>query len=115
MKSKFGSFSGGMPPTFDPSKHSSSKTGMLPPIGGYSPDNFRSGGDKSYKLGYASSYDLKQWDRDDSFIASISERTNWDESMQCYPNLFVFNGSLYCAYNGNEFGKLGFGLAKFKG
>jgi len=36
-----------MPPTFDPSKHSSSKTGMLPPIGGYSPDNFRSGGDRS--------------------------------------------------------------------
>ena len=76
--------------------------------------DFRSGGDKSYKLGYASSFDLKQWHRDDSFIASISERSDWDESMQCYPNFFVFNGSLYCAYNGNEFGKLGFGLAKFK-
>jgi len=72
--------------------------------------DFRSGGEGAYKLGYASSTDLENWVRDDSFFNSISDRTTWDASMQCYPNLF--DDSLYCAYNGNEFGKSGFGLAK---
>ncbi len=74
--------------------------------------DFRNRGEGSYKLGYASSTDLKNWVRNDSFFSSISNRTTWDATMQCYPNLFIFDDSLYCAYNGNEFGKSGFGLAK---
>ena len=75
--------------------------------------NFRDGGNGSYKLGYAYSNDLGNWIRDDLFLSSISDRNSWDAFMQCYPNLFVYNNSLYCAYNGNYFGKNGFGLAKY--
>ena len=74
--------------------------------------DFRNGGEKSYKLGYAFSTDLVTWSRDDTFINTISSRSKWDSEMQCYPNLFILEGALYCAYNGNGFGKGGFGLAK---
>ncbi len=74
--------------------------------------DFRNGGKNAYKLGYAYSIDLLNWIRNDDFIYSISSRKTWDSSMQCYPNLFVLDGSMYCAYNGNEFGKSGFGLAR---
>jgi hypothetical protein len=31
--------------------------------------------------------------------------------MQCYPNVFQSDGRFYMLYNGNEFGRFGFGLA----
>jgi hypothetical protein len=31
--------------------------------------------------------------------------------MMCYPHLFAIEGHTYLAYNGNEFGRHGFGLA----
>ena len=76
--------------------------------------NFRSDADSSYSIGYASSTDLLNWDRDDDMISSLISGDEWDSKMQCYPNIFNHNGSLYCVCNGNEFGKNGFGLAKAK-
>jgi len=32
--------------------------------------------------------------------------------MMCYPNIFECNDNIYLLYNGNEFGKYGFGIAK---
>jgi hypothetical protein len=32
--------------------------------------------------------------------------------MQCYPHVFASDGKVYLLYNGNEFGRLGFGLAE---
>jgi hypothetical protein len=37
---------------------------------------------------------------------------DWDADMQCYPHAFECDGSVYLLYNGNEFGRYGFGLAK---
>jgi hypothetical protein len=36
----------------------------------------------------------------------------WDSDMMCYPNTFECDGKIYLLYNGNEFGRHGFGLAK---
>jgi hypothetical protein len=32
--------------------------------------------------------------------------------MQCYPHVFECDGKVYLLYNGNEFGRYGFGLAE---
>jgi hypothetical protein len=32
----------------------------------------------------------------------------------CYPHLFTSNDKTYLAYNGNEFGRNGFGLAELE-
>lgn len=69
---------------------------------------FREGKENSYKLGYAHSYDLKTWKRDDNWIKL--ETSDWDSDMQCYPHIFELDGKMYLLYNGNEFGKYGFGL-----
>jgi hypothetical protein len=31
--------------------------------------------------------------------------------MQCYPHVFQLDGAVYMLYNGNEFGRAGFGMA----
>ena len=35
----------------------------------------------------------------------------WDADMQRYPSLLAHDGRLYLLYNGNEFGRYGFGAA----
>ena len=35
----------------------------------------------------------------------------WDSEMQCYPHVFKCDDNVYMLYNGNEFGRYGFGLA----
>jgi hypothetical protein len=72
--------------------------------------DFRTNFQRSYRLGYAVSDDLFQWQRNDS-VAFICEQS-WAREMICYPNLFECDNKLYLLYNGNEFGKHGFGLAK---
>jgi hypothetical protein len=66
----------------------------------------------SYRLGYAYSDDLINWNRDDSKSGIDVTQGEWDSDMMCYPNTFECDGEIYLLYNGNEFGKYGFGLAK---
>ncbi len=73
---------------------------------------FRTNSEKSYKLGYAFSDDLKNWTREDNLLEINFTENQWDSNMQCYPHLFYFKNDIYLLYNGNEFGKYGFGLAK---
>jgi len=74
--------------------------------------DFRNNPKKSYKLGYAYSDDLLNWIRDDSLSGIDVSENSWDSDMMCYPNLFVCFNEFYLLYNGNDFGKNGFGLAK---
>lgn len=77
--------------------------------------DFRAGGKRSYRIGHASSSDLVNWRRDDSIMAlEPGDIGEWDSEMQCYPHLFKCQGHIYLLYNGNEFGKFGFGLAKLE-
>lgn len=74
--------------------------------------NFRSNSNNSYRLGYAYSDDLIHWNRDDTKSGIDVTEAEWDSEMMCYPNTFECDGQIYMLYNGNEFGKYGFGLAK---
>ena len=73
---------------------------------------FREKGRNSYRLGYAYSQDLINWTRDDSKAGIDLSQDGWDSQMQCYPHVFACDDRVYMLYNGNEFGKSGFGLAE---
>lgn len=62
-----------------------------------------------YKIGYAESSDLENWEIKDSNFY-ISE-AGWDSEMVCYPFIFEHKEKLYMLYNGNGYGKTGIGLA----
>lgn len=66
---------------------------------------------RGYRIGYASSTDMKTWTRDDENVGIHVSRDGWDSEMLCYPHVFHCHGKIYMLYNGNEFGRLGFGLA----
>jgi len=73
--------------------------------------DFRTNKANAYKLGYAYSDDLNNWTRDDSQLGWTVEEHGWDAEMQCYPHLCEVDRRIYLLYNGNDFGRRGFGLA----
>jgi predicted GH43/DUF377 family glycosyl hydrolase len=73
--------------------------------------NFREDSRFSYKIGYAYSTDLVNWERDDSRSIFLESQENWDCEMQAYPNVFDFKGKTYMLYLGNGTGIQGFGAA----
>lgn len=73
---------------------------------------FRSQKGKGYRIGYAYSDDLITWNRDDSQAGIDVSMDGWDSEMMCYPNIFECQNDFYLLYNGNNFGRNGFGLAK---
>jgi hypothetical protein len=62
-------------------------------------------------LGYAYSKDLVNWIRDDESLGIAMSENDWDSDMMCYPHFFKVENQVYLLYNGNEFGREGFGLA----
>jgi hypothetical protein len=66
----------------------------------------------AYRIGYAESNDGVRWTRKDGEIAFDSPFEEWDDRMQCYPWVFEHDGAWYMLYNGNDYGRTGFGLAK---
>ena len=73
--------------------------------------DFRSAPGRGYKIGYAHSDDLLNWTRDDENSGIEYSEEGWDSTMHHYPHVFELDGFHYMVYNGNEFGKYGFGLA----
>lgn len=73
--------------------------------------DFRANKERGYRLGHAFSRDMKQWTRDDAGAGIDVSAEGWDSSMLCYPHLFDCDGQTYLLYNGNEFGRHGFGIA----
>ena len=73
--------------------------------------DFRKNSDRGYRIGHACSDDLSNWTRDDQDPLLDGRPGEWDAEMQCYPHVFECDGKVYLLYNGNEFGRLGFGLA----
>ena len=66
---------------------------------------------KNYRIGYAESADGIHWKRkDDEAGIDISESC-WDSEMLAYPFVFKHEGEKYMLYNGNSYGKDGFGYA----
>jgi hypothetical protein len=64
-----------------------------------------------YRIGYAESADGRRWTRLDGHAGIDVSASGWDcESIE-YPHVFDHGGRRYMLYNGNGYGKTGFGLA----
>lgn len=73
-------------------------------------DDFRNGRD-SYRIGYASSSDLKTWVRSDNKSGIDVSESGWDSKMLAYPAVAKIKEQIVMFYNGNNFGADGFGYA----
>tara|TARA_R110001632_G_scaffold187583_1_gene308014 strand:+ start:1347 stop:2315 length:969 start_codon:yes stop_codon:yes gene_type:complete len=76
--------------------------------------DFRNTPGRGYKVGYATSSDLFDWERRDAEAGIGYSANGWDSTMQHYPHVFEVDGKHYMTYNGNDFGKYGFGLAELE-
>lgn len=74
--------------------------------------SYRSGSGLKYRIGYAISNDGIQWERKQDSGINVGNNDEWDSDMICYPYVFYHEKDIYMVYNGNSFGKTGFGLAK---
>lgn len=64
-----------------------------------------------YLIGYAQSEDGISWVRKDKQIGIFPSKEGWDSESIEYPCVFTHNNKLYMLYNGNGYGRTGFGLA----
>jgi hypothetical protein len=76
--------------------------------------DFRTGKGRGYRIGHAWSDDLCRCTRDDERPLLAGTPGEWDSDMQCYPHAFACEDKVYLLYNGNEFGRAGFGLAELQ-
>jgi hypothetical protein len=76
--------------------------------------HYRSG-KNSYRIGYASSYNLTDWIREDGKTGIDVSPQGWDSDMVAYPHVFEVDGHTYMAYLGDQVGRYGFGLALLDG
>ena len=90
-----------------------SKPSVLVSTGGYQMwYSYRKGDGSKYKIGYSYSPNGKDWNFSESKL--VCSNSGWDAEMVCYPYVFKHNKNTYMLYNGNRFGKYGFGLAQMK-
>lgn len=73
--------------------------------------DFRTNPRRGYRLGYASSTDMQTWTRDDEQAGLDLSEAGWDSEMICYPHVCRVGDRLFMLYNGNAFGRGGFGVA----
>lgn len=73
--------------------------------------DFRTNPSRAYRLGFATSHDGFEWMRDDSPMEF--PRLDFDDKMRCYPHLVIVGDRRFLLYNGNEFGRWGFGVAEW--
>jgi len=76
--------------------------------------SYRSGNGTKYRIGYAHSLDGISWSREKESGIDVS-KSGWDSEMICYPFVFDHKEKRYMLYNGNDYGKSGFGLAVLEG
>lgn len=76
--------------------------------------DFRKAKGRGYRIGHAWSDDLAHWTRDDITPNLEGTPGTWDSDMQCYPHVFECDEKVFMLYNGNEFGRQGFGLAELE-
>jgi predicted GH43/DUF377 family glycosyl hydrolase len=77
--------------------------------------DFRLNRNRGYRIGHAVSTDLLHWQRCDADVGIDVTDADWDSDMLCYPHVFQMDGDHYMLYNGNAFGRFGFGVAKLRG
>ncbi|PDS33810.1 hypothetical protein CO653_17730 [Rhizobium anhuiense] len=75
--------------------------------------SYRSGLGENYRIGYAASDDGEAWELKLSEAGIDVSPSGWDSEMIEYPFVFAHGDRWYLMYNGNRFGKTGFGLAVY--
>ncbi len=70
--------------------------------------------ERQYRVGYASSKDLKTWQRDDSQAGIDISPSGWDSQAICYPHVVEVDDKIYMFYSGNQYGCSGFGYAELE-
>ena len=73
--------------------------------------SYRSGSGEKYRIGYATSENGVNWKLDLDNAGIAVSNAGWDSEMIEYPFVFDHEGHRYMLYNGNGYGKTGFGLA----
>lgn len=76
--------------------------------------NYR-GKENGYRIGYAWSLDLINWNRENDKVGIDVSDEGWDSEMVSYPHVFELDNKIYMMYLGNQVGKTGFGLAELEG
>jgi predicted GH43/DUF377 family glycosyl hydrolase len=71
--------------------------------------------DRGYRIGYAVSDDLLDWERQDAKAGMDVSPQGWDDQSLAYPHVFSLDEQVYMLYLGNEVGRFGFGLARLEG
>ncbi len=66
---------------------------------------------RAYRMGYAESHDGRRWERQDQRLNLDVGPGNYDDSAIMYAAPIEIDGTTWCFYNGNEFGRDGFALA----
>lgn len=66
----------------------------------------------AYRLGHATSPDGRTWTRDDPALGLDVSGEGFDSKAIMYSAVIEVDGRTYCFYNGDDFGRLGFGLAE---
>jgi len=69
-------------------------------------------GGRQYRIGYAISEDGVKWTQEHSRVGIDVSATGWDSEAVAYPCVFEHKGQQYMLYNGDGYGKTGFGLAE---
>jgi hypothetical protein len=64
-----------------------------------------------YRIGWAESDDGLTWTRRGPAGLDVSAGADWDSEMVSYPCVFDHGGQRHLLYNGNGYGRTGFGLA----
>ena len=75
------------------------------------PVGYREKDGQHYELDYAESLDGKVWERKSSELKLSGESNGWDAEMTAYATVIKGAKDYFMFYNGNNFGKTGFGYA----
>ena len=70
--------------------------------------------DGQYSISYAESLDGQFWSRRDNYLGLNVSHSGWDSDQVCYPYIFKHREKKYMLYNGNGYGKSGFGIAELE-
>jgi hypothetical protein len=65
----------------------------------------------TYRPGYAESADGLSWERRDDELRFVPAAETWEQESMSYPAVFDHGGRRFMFYNGNSYGRTGFGIA----
>jgi hypothetical protein len=75
------------------------------------PVGYRGKDGEHYMVEYAESVDGENWERKASKSVINKSEDGWDSEMIAYASVLKHNDTYFMLYNGNDFGKTGFGYA----